>query len=948
VPLPIPAQINQVLMNLLVNAAQAIDDPTGTITLRSGHADRYAWFEVADDGVGMSPEVQKAHVRSLLHDQALGPGHRAWSVDLLGHHRAPQWHDQCRQHDGMRYALPDQVADRRGASRPGGRPMNGETSQEAFYDALGLVVVRVDARPDVWYVNAFGLRLLGYSHLGQVFKRPLIELLGVDSGASREFLAALRDIGSGGCVRNLETSVLASDGRRLWISWSIEQHVGADAILAPVLLVGADVTRTHERLESAVLFREIAQSNPLPIIITDANLSIVYSNPAVSAVTGYPADEILGSTPRIFRSGLTRDETFRSLWAALNAGAVWTGEFINQRKDGTIYTERKTISPIVDDQGRLRWYFSIGEDLSQQHALETRLAALTHCDALTGLRSRGGFMNALARLTTRLTAESNAEVAVVHIDIDDFESVNRLLGHDDADRLLVEIGRRLGDSVRGADVVARLGSDEFGLLLEVPESPSVHGCEEISGRLLAVIRPPFTIGERRIEVTPSIGIACFPVDGRQPGDLLARAVSATRRAKRSGGDTIIRFDPVLADEDSGRQELLGELRYAVASNQLVLHYQPQVSLQTGVVVGIEALVRWQHPEKGLVPPGRFIPAAEESGLIIAIGEWCLVEACRQMRQWLDAGFPPIKVAVNLSARHFHDTNLQHTVSDALAMHRLDAGMLELEITEGAMMYDVATAIHASERLKEIGVRLSLDDFGTGYSSLAYVSRFPIDLVKIDQSFVRDVTTNPSNAAIVQAIIAMSHKLGKEALAEGVETEEQMSYLRRSDCDEMQGFFFSRPLPADEIATLRRSRKRLHFGSRTNDGLPSLLLVDDEPNILSALNRLLRREGYRILLAGSADEALAILAREPVGVIVTDQRMPTMTGVEFLARVKTLYPSTVRLVLSGYSDVSAVTDAINKGAVYKYLNKPWDEGHLRSEIRDAFRMWKERFGKNDEG
>jgi len=247
------------------------------------------------------------------------------------------------------------------------------------------------------------------------------------------------------------------------------------------------------------------------------------------------------------------------------------------------------------------------------------------------------------------------------------------------------------------------------------------------------------------------------------------------------------------------------------------------------------------------------------------------------------------------------------------------------------------------------VRLSLDDFGTGYSSLAYLSRFPIDIVKIDQSFVRNITTDPGNATIAQAIIAMSHKLGKIALAEGVETDEQMHYLRRNDCDEMQGYLFSRPLPADQLAALRSAGKRLDLGPSKGETLPTVLLVDDEPSILSSLNRLLRREGYRVLLADSADAALVVMARETVEVIVSDQRMPLITGTELLtellARVKMLYPRTVRMVLSGYSEISAVTDAINRGAIHKY-RKPWDDEHLKSEIRDAFRTWKDRFGQND--
>jgi diguanylate cyclase (GGDEF)-like protein/PAS domain S-box-containing protein len=823
--------------------------------------------------------------------------------------------------------------------------LSGEASPASIYDALGLIVIRVDAELKVWYVNSFGLRLLGYSRLGQVFRRPLRELLGGDSLHSPEFLAELRDICGRGGVRQVETPLTTSAGRQLWISWSIEERVGADTVLAPIFLIGSDVTRVHQSLESALLFRDIAQNTPLSVIITDAERSILFANAAVLAVTGYAAEDVIGRKPQMFSSGLTPASTYRDMWAALGSGTSWSGELINQRKDGSVFTERLTISPITDQEGQISFFFAIGEDSTRQRELETQLEAFTTTDALTGLRNRIGFLAELTRLLKHV-ADANTGIAVVHIDIDDFDGVNRSLGHEQGDRLLVDIGKRLADAVRESDVVARLGSDEFGLLLIVPDLSSGDDYEEISGRLRAALRPAFSIGERSIEVVASIGFACFPADGDEPGELLARATGATQIAKRDGGDAAARFDRALNTDDLQRRELLGELRQVVENRQLLLHYQPQLSLQTGALIGLEALLRWQHPEKGLIPPGRFIPWAEESGLIIAIGEWVLGEACRQMRAWLDAGFPPIKVAVNLSARHFRLANLYQNVSDALARHQIDPRTLELEITEGAMMNDVAMSARASERLKEIGVRLSLDDFGTGYSSLAYLSRFPIDVVKIDQSFVRDITSNPANAAITQAIIAMSHKLGKITLAEGVETEEQMHYLRRNDCDEMQGYFFSRPLPADEIATLRSSGKRLALGSGTEDALPTVLLVDDEPSILSALRRLLRREGYRVLLADSADAAFAVLAREAVEVIVSDQRMPVMAGTELLARVKTLYPRTVRLVLSGYSEITAVTDAINKGSIHKYLSKPWDDEHLKSEIRDAFRTWKERFGKGE--
>jgi EAL domain-containing protein (putative c-di-GMP-specific phosphodiesterase class I)/CheY-like chemotaxis protein len=315
-----------------------------------------------------------------------------------------------------------------------------------------------------------------------------------------------------------------------------------------------------------------------------------------------------------------------------------------------------------------------------------------------------------------------------------------------------------------------------------------------------------------------------------------------------------------------------------------------------------------------------------------------------MRTWLDANLPPVKVAINLAARHFLSPELLSDVRNALGENSLEPRWLEIEITEGAMMSDIDTARSAIHQLKELGVSISLDDFGTGYSSLSYLSRFPVDVVKIDKAFVTDISTNPANAAIAQATIAMAHKLGMIALAEGVETEEQMRFLRRNDCDEIQGFYFSRPQPADDIARLLREGRSLDVGHVGHER-DTVLLVDDDVSILNSLKRILRNEGYDLLVARSALEGLSILAKQAVQVVITDQRMPEMTGTEFLSRVRLLHPETIRIVLSGHSDISTVTDSINKGAAYRFLLKPWDNELLKSEILIALRYWRERYGSD---
>ena len=693
----------------------------------------------------------------------------------------------------------------------------------------------------------------------------------------------------------------------------------------------------------AAMFQTVSDNYTGSIVITGPDKTIVYANPALLLMSGYSSAEVVGQTPALFKSGQTPDAVYQSLGAAIAAGEIWTGEFINRRKNGTRYLESKTIAAIRDEQGRVQFYFAIGEDLSQRQKHQQHVEALLALDQLTGLPNRSAFLYTLAG-TLNGARQDGKQATVLHIDLDDFFGINDTLGIDQADQLIAETAQRIRDALRQSDLLARLGNDKFAVVLGPHETAIDDDIREVTERVMAAIGRPFVHADKAITISASIGIAAFPDDGESASALLGHAINATEQVKTNGGNSHRRFDASAASTLSVRRELLKDLRLAVERQELVLHFQPQVSLFSGAIIGLEALIRWQHPQRGLVPPGEFIPVAEESPQIIEIGEWVLNESCRQMRAWLDAGLPAIKVAINLAARHFLVPGLPASIADALTRQRIDPRHLEIEITEGAMMQDVAAAIRSTTRLKDLGVRLSLDDFGTGYSSLAYLSRFPIDVVKIDQSFVRDITSNPANAAIAQATIAMAHKLGKIALAEGVETEEQMHFLRRSECDEMQGYFFSKPLAAADITRLLQAGTTMTLGGKPGvDERCTVLLIDDEANILASLKRTLRREGYAILTAESASEGFSLLARNEVQVIVSDQRMPEMNGTEFLARVKNLYPNTVRMVLSGYSDISAVTDSINRGAIYRFMMKPWDDEQLKQEIAGALRHWRQLYG-----
>lgn len=834
--------------------------------------------------------------------------------------------------------------------------MSKVDDEQALFDTLECPVLRVDATMVLMFANRFARRWManGDDPVGQ----SLAALVPPDAG-DNNFVESIRERLVARDSRPIRGTWRGTDGNPRCAVWSLG-FAAATESQTEVVLIGAVCDKDSDKPEDSanpsgdktgqafadLMLRTVADGFAAPILVTAADQTILYANAAVLNETGYSAAEVLGRTPALFKSGQTGEETYHSLCTALESGYTWKGDFINQRKDGSQFVQRMTIAAVRGDDGAIRYYFAVGDTAATPQGGSPRVENLLAYDPLTGLPNRGAFLRTLVDALDDAPL-TGGNITVLHIDIDDFFVVSDALGTAEADNVIAAIGERIAGVLRQADILAHLGDDKFSILLD-PRTPGAENdAREVAARILEAVREPLVCAGRTNTMTASVGIAAYPADGEDASTLLSHAMNATERAKTAGGNEVRRFDAVAASSVSGQRELLHDLARAIEHGELVLHYQPQVSLFSGSVIGLEALVRWQHPDRGMVPPGQFIPLAEHSYHIIHIGEWVLHEACRQMRVWMDSGLPPLKVAVNLGARHFRIPDLHSRVAGTLAKHDIEPGFLEIEITEGVMMHEVQATVRSTAQLKQLGVRISLDDFGTGYSSLAYLSRYPIDVVKIDQSFVRDVTTNPVNAAITQAIIAMSHKLGKVVLAEGVETEEQMHYLRRNECDEMQGYLFSRPVPAEDVGRLLRDGAAMRLsGQQDAEKRSTVLFLDDEPNILTSLKRTLRREGYDILTAETATDAFSLLACNEVQVIISDQRMPEMNGTEFLARVKNLYPQTVRMVLSGYSEISTVTDSINKGAVYRFMLKPWDDEKLKAEIAGALRHWRELYGERN--
>jgi len=604
-------------------------------------------------------------------------------------------------------------------------------------------------------------------------------------------------------------------------------------------------------------------------------------------------------------------------------------------KNGVEHWMEHVCKTVYDVSGKYLGLRGSHRDISQRHYAEERLDFFINRDPLTGLPNRALFHELLQHALQSAEREQ-AQFALLYIDLDNFKNINESLGHSLGDQLLIEAARRLKILLPDIDAIARISGDEFNIILHPGDG--IPGMDLLAQRIIEEMARPFELGGHSVYVGASIGLALYPNDGIDTESLQSNADAALHQAKIQGRGILRFFSSDMSRRAKERLTLEADLRRSIERDELRLHYQPQVDLISGQIVGLEALVRWQHPARGLIPPNSFISLAEESGFIVQLGTWVLRKACQQIRQWSDLGFGFRQVAVNVSALQLSRGNLLETVQASLLETGIAADQLELEITESSIMLDQERAFKSLADLKTLGVRLSIDDFGTGYSSLAYLQQLEVHKLKVDMAFVRDMTSNSSNASIVKAIIAMGHSLGLEVIAEGVEDIGQARYLRTLQCDVMQGYLISKPLPAEDMTNFLSAYVAQEI--QEEEERLALLLVDDQASILSALSHLFLRENYRVLLASSAEEALALLALHPVGVILTDQIMPGMTGTELLARARKLHPKAIRMVLSGYTGLDSLTDAINRGEIYKFLTKPWEEHDLLDAVRDGFRRYAE--------
>jgi len=652
-------------------------------------------------------------------------------------------------------------------------PALDRPSLEALFDQLPLGALVVDPKGAIVGANAAIARLLGSSR-DQILGHSVGEFL--DAGAE-----GLPD-GPFGALESRGTSV------------RLRRHGGAPlSVELTTVSLSADRAVAFfrdEHLETqGRLYARLFESSGEAMVICDAKNNIQAVNEAFTRITGYAAAEVIGQNPRVLSSGRHDAAFYARIWVALSTTGTWRGELWNRRKSGDVYCEWATLSAIKDSGGRVSNYVAVFADITAVKETERQVMYLAQRDHLTGLPNRTLLRDRLDQ-ALNAAARTDQQVALMLVDLDGFKSVNSSLGPTEGDLLLKEVARRLELSVRVGDTVARMGGDEFAIVLTSLASSSES--LTVESRVRAVIGEPLHLAGQDLRLTASIGIAVYPQDGAASDLLLSHADAAMYAAKDAGRNTSRFFTASMNERAVDRMSLTQGLGRALEKNELRLHFQPQRPIATERLLGVEALLRWQHPDIGLVPPDRFIYLAEETGLIRPIGVWVLRESALRAKAW---GIP---VSVNLSVVQLEDPDLYRHVQEVLAETGVAPELLELEVTESVVMKDPVASVAMLTRLKALGLGLSMDDFGTGYSSLTQLKRLPLDRLKIDRAFVREVLTDAADQAVVQAVIAMGHALRLRIIAEGVETTEQRSLLADYGCDEVQGYLCGRPMPPDRI------------------------------------------------------------------------------------------------------------------------------------------------------
>ena len=716
----------------------------------------------------------------------------------------------------------------------------------------------------------------------------------------------------------------------------------------PIRSVGTvqDITEQMKTENTLHLYASVFERSGEAIIITNEQNEILATNEAFHKLTGFNQQEAVGKNPYTLVAAKSTNAGNLPIWRNLAENSFWQGEMSNRHKNGYTYTAWLSITAVRNAEKKITNYIASFTDITEHKAALDRIQHLAHHDMLTDLPNRLSLTERLKQAVS--TAQRNKEkIGLMFIDLDRFKIINDTLGHHIGDLLLIEVSQRLKSCVRSNDIVARLGGDEFVVVLL--ELKNIDATFPIADKILSTIGEPYVLEGHQIHSSPSIGIAFYPDSGNNIDDVMKKADIAMYHAKSKGRNNYQFFESSMNLENFERLELEHDMRIALEREEFILHYQPKIDARSLQIIGVEALIRWQHPKKGLIPPGQFIPLAEISGLMLPLGEWVIKTACRQLKHWHNQGLSNLQMSINLSQRQFHRPNLASFISDIIEQENINPAKLEFEITESMAMDDPQKTIESLEVLRRIGVFFALDDFGTGYSSMSHLKLMPISCLKLDRSYVKDIETNPSDAAICASTISLAHDLGLEVVAEGVETEKQYEYLKTLGCDKFQGYFFSKPLTAPEIEAFIKVRDLKQFSSINSITSANILVIDDDDWTCEFLKHTLESLNHQPTTMLDPLRALELLRKNPFSfnLIMLDMLMPKMSGMDTIKEIREINFDIPIIIVTSYK-----ADAVKKtlrslekdcnllfGINYFILEKPLTVDMIKKSVDNALNISK---------